>query len=119
LFDHLGLKPVPRSTVADGLERRNSDLFEELFYELAHRTARLAPKHKFRFDHPLYSIDTTTIDLCLSVFDWAKFRKQKGAVKLHCQLNHNGHIPVFAHISDGKPVHPPDGYEPFQMVFML
>lgn len=98
---HLGLKPVPRSTIADGLERRNSNLFEELFLELVHRTARMAPKHKFCFNHPLYSIDATTIDLCLSVFDWAKFRKQKGAVKLHCQLDHRGHIPVFAHISDG------------------
>ncbi len=99
---HLGLQPIPRSTIADGLERRSSDLFEELFHELVRRTARLAPAHKFRFDHPLYSIDATTIDLCLSVFDWAKFRKQKGAVKLHCQLDHNGHIPVFGHISDGK-----------------
>jgi len=99
---HLGLKPTPRSTIADGLSRRNSNLFEEMFRELVHRTARLAPKHRFRFRHPLYSLDATTIDLCLSVFDWAKFRKQKGAVKLHCQLDHSGHIPVFAHISDGK-----------------
>ena len=99
---HLGLSPVPRSTISDGLERRDSVLFEELFHELVRRTARMAPKHKFRFNHPLYSIDATTIDLCLSVFDWAKFRKQKGAIKMHCQLDHNGHIPVFAHISDGK-----------------
>lgn len=99
---HLGLKPIPRSTIADGLERRNSDLFEALFHEMVRRAARLAPKHKFRFNNPLYSIDASTIDLCLSVFDWAKFRKQKGAIKLHCQLDHNGHIPVFAHISDGK-----------------
>jgi hypothetical protein len=99
---HLGLRPVARSTMSDGLERRTSDLFEEVFHELVHRTARMAPKHRFRFKNPLYSIDATTIDLCLSVFDWARFRKQKGAIKMHCQLDHRGHIPVFAHISNGK-----------------
>ena len=99
---HLGLKPIARSTIADGLARRNSILFETLFYELVRRTAGQAPKHPFRFKHPLYSIDATTIDLCLSVFDWAKFRTQKGAIKLHCQLDHSGQIPSFAHISDGK-----------------
>jgi putative transposase len=62
----------------------------------------VAPAHRFRFKNPLYSIDATTIDLCLSVFDWAKFRTQKGAVKLHCRLDHAGHIPDFVHISDGK-----------------
>ncbi|MGE4489714.1 MAG: IS4 family transposase [Kiritimatiellales bacterium] len=99
---HLGLNPVPRSTVSDGMERRADRIFEELFDDMVQKTGRLAPKHKFRFKHPLYSIDSTTIDLCLSVFDWAKFRKQKGAVKLHCQLDHSGHIPNFVHISDGK-----------------
>lgn len=62
----------------------------------------LAPKYKFRFNHPLYSIDVMTIEVCLSVFDGAKFRKQKGAIKMHCQLDRSGNIPVFAHISDGK-----------------
>lgn len=99
---HLGLKPVPRSTMSDGMERRDCRVFEELFYDMVQKTGRLAPKHKFRFRHPLYSIDATTVDLCLSVFDWAKFRKQKGAIKLHCQLDHNGHIPNFIHITDGK-----------------
>ena len=99
---HLGLKPVPRSTVSDGMERRDCRIFEELFYDMVQKTGKLAPKHKFQFNHPLYSIDATTIDLCFSVFDWAKFRKQKGAIKLHCQLDHNGHIPGFVHISDGK-----------------
>jgi hypothetical protein len=90
---HLGLNPVPHSTISDGLERRDSVLFEELFHEMVRRTARLAPKHKFRFNHPLYSIDATTIDLCLSVFDWAKFRKQKGAIKF-------GHLEKCGHGAD-------------------
>ena len=62
----------------------------------------IAPKHKFRFKNPLYSIDTTTIDLCLSLFDWATFRKTKGAVKLHVKLNHSGYLPTFARITTGK-----------------
>ena len=92
---HLGLKPIARSTIADGLERRESALFEELFHAMVQQTSAKAPAHTFRFKHPLYSIDATTIDLCLSVFDWAKFRKQKGAIKLHCQLDHAGHVPSF------------------------
>jgi len=99
---HLGLKPVPRSTVSDGMERRDCRVFEELFHAMVRKTSTQAPGHRFRFSNPLYSIDATTIDVCLSVFDWAKFRKQKGAIKLHCQLDHAGHIPSFVHISDGK-----------------
>jgi len=99
---HLGLHPVPRSTLSEGLERRDKALFEDLFHAMMQQAVRKAPGHGFRFDNPLYSIDSTTIDLCLNVFDWAKFRKQKGAIKLHCQLDHGGHIPSFVHISDGK-----------------
>jgi hypothetical protein len=99
---HLGLRPVPRSTISDGMERRDCKLFEEMFYAMVRKTGALAPGHRFRFKNDLYSIDATTIDLCLSVFDWAKFRTQKGAIKLHCQLDHSGHIPSFIHISDGK-----------------
>ena len=79
--------------MADGLERRNCALFEELFPAMVQQTSRKTPGHAFRFRNPLYSLDATTIDLCLSVFDWAKFQKQKGAIKLHCQLDHAGHIP--------------------------
>lgn len=99
---HLGLKPIPRSTMSDGMERRDCKIFEDLFHAMVQKTATMAPEHRFRFKNPLYSIDATTIDLCLNVFDWARFRKQKGAIKLHCQLDHAGHIPNFVHISDGK-----------------
>jgi len=99
---HLGLNVIPRSTLADGLERRSSTIFEEMFYAMVRKTSSVAPAHRFRFKNQLYSIDATTIDLCLSVFDWAKFRTKKGAIKLHCQLDHRGHIPSFIHISDGK-----------------
>ena len=62
-----------------------------------------APEHKhFRFKNPLYSLDSSTIDLCLSVFPWAKFRTTKSAIKLHVGLNHNAYLLEFVTIADGK-----------------
>ena len=58
--------------------------------------------HHFRFNHPLYSLDASTIDLCLSVFPWADFRTTKGAIKLHVGLNHGGYLPEFVTITEGK-----------------
>lgn len=62
----------------------------------------IAPKHKFRFKNPLYSLDATTIDLCLSLYNWAKFRTTKGAVKLHMKFNHSGYLPNFMVMTTGK-----------------
>jgi IS4 transposase len=59
-------------------------------------------KRRFRFKNPLVSIDSSTIDLCLSMFDWAKFRRKKGAVKLHLMLNHQGCLPQWAYLTNGK-----------------
>jgi IS4 transposase len=77
-------------------------MFEGLFYHLLARCKNLTPKHKFRFKNPLYTIDASTIDLCLSVFPWAKFRTTKGAIKLHCLYDHSGALPTFLTITDGK-----------------
>ena len=63
---------------------------------------KVSPNHKFRFKNPLYSIDATTIDLCLSLYDWAKFRKTKGGIKLHVKLDHSGYMPCFAVITEAK-----------------
>jgi hypothetical protein len=64
---------------------------------------KLAPgKHKFRFKNKLLSLDSSTISLCLSMFPWAKFRQTKGAVKLHLLLDHEGYMPSYAYISNGK-----------------
>ncbi len=60
------------------------------------------PGHDFRFKHPLYSLDASTIDLCLSVFPWADFRTTKSGVKLHVGLNHSGYLPEFVTITEGK-----------------
>ena len=62
----------------------------------------MTPKHRFKFKNELYSIDASVIDLCLSVFPWAKFRKTKGAIKMHCLYDHSGALPSFVTITDGK-----------------
>ena len=87
---HFGVKPVRHSTLAYANEHRTHELFNKIFERMLSKCLPLAPKHKFRFKNPLYSLDATTIDLCLSLFDWAKFRTTKGAVKLHVKLNHAG-----------------------------
>ena len=99
---HLGLPPVKRSTLADANKNRPSEIFEGLFYQILERCKDITPKHKFRFKNPLYTIDASTIELCLAAFPWAKFRTAKGALKLHCQLDHSGNIPSFLVVTDGK-----------------
>ncbi len=75
---------------------------EALFGRLLGNCQSKAPAHSFRFKNPLYSLDASTVDLCLSVFPWAQFRSTKGAVKLHVGLNHAGYLPEFVSITDGK-----------------
>ena len=99
---HLGLEPVRRSTLSDALSERPYRVFEDMFYALLKRCRDISPKHRFRFKNPLYAIDSTTVDLCLSVFDWARFRKRKGAIKLHFSFDHGGGIPLFLVVTDGK-----------------
>lgn len=99
---HLGVRPVHRSTLAYANEHRSHELFLMIFQWMLSKCQPLAPKHKFRFKNPLYSIDATIIDLCLSLFNWAKFRTTKGAVKLHVKLNHSGYLPTFAVMTTGK-----------------
>jgi hypothetical protein len=99
---HLGIRPIHRSTLAYANEHRSHELFKKIFFLMLSKCQPLAPKHKFRFKNPLYSIDATIIALCLSLFNWAKFRTTKGAVKLHVKLNHNGYLPTFAVVTTGK-----------------
>ena len=99
---HLGVGSVARSSLARVNGEQPHGLYEELFGRLLSRCRAAAPGHGFRFRNPLYSLDATTIDLCLSLFPWAKFRRAKGAVKLHLGLDHGGHLPAFACVTDGK-----------------
>ncbi len=99
---HLGSRLIRRSS----LSRINNDkpytLYEELFSKLLTRCQAKAPSHDFRFKNPLYSLDASIIDLCLSVFPWAEFRTTKAAVKLHVGLNHSGHLPEFFAVTEGN-----------------
>lgn len=99
---HLGCSDVARSTLAHANAKRDYQVFQTLFYALLERCHALIPSHKFRFKSPLYTLDSTTIDLCLSIFPWATFRKRKGAFKLHCLLDHRGEIPSFLVLSEGR-----------------
>jgi len=99
---HVGLKNIKRSTLSDAMNRRDYKIYEGLFYQLFQRCKSLTPKHKFRFKNPLYSLDSTTIELCLSLFPWARFRQRKGAIKLHYLLDHAGILPSFMTMTDGK-----------------
>ncbi len=99
---HLGSAKLTRSNLARMNESKPYSLYEALFGKLLHRCQYLAPGHQFRFKNKLYSLDASTIDLCLSVFPWADFRSTKGAIKLHVGLNHNDYLPEFAVITDGK-----------------
>lgn len=99
---HLGSAQVTRSSLSRVNEKQSYKLYEALFGKLLTRCYAHAPRHGFRFKNPLYSLDSTTIDLCLSMFPWAKFRSTKGAIKLHVGLDHSGLIPSFITITDGK-----------------
>tara|TARA_Y100001933_G_C18926435_1_gene533359 strand:+ start:136 stop:1257 length:1122 start_codon:yes stop_codon:yes gene_type:complete len=99
---HLGLRRVTRSSLARVNEKQPHELYEALFRKLLARCQKLAPGHGFRFKNKLYSLDATTIDLCLKVFPWAHSQQSKGAIKLHVGLDHAGMLPEFVAITDGK-----------------
>jgi hypothetical protein len=102
-LNHLGVETAPkRSTLAYANAHRPAALFEDVFQRLLERCQGLSPRRKFRFKNKLVSIDATVIDLCLKMFDWAKFRRTKGAVKLHLLLDHDGYLPCFGVITEGK-----------------
>ena len=77
-------------------------MFQEIYFKLLNRFRYLRPGHSFKFKNPLFTIDSTLIDLCLNVFPWAKFRTRKGAVKIHCLIDHRGLLPEFIVVTDGK-----------------
>jgi hypothetical protein len=102
---HMGIRGnVCRSTLADANEKRDWRIYAELAHSLITTARTLYSKDTFieELDETIYALDSTTIDLCLSVFPWATFRKTKGAIKLHTLLDLRGNIPTFIYISDGK-----------------
>jgi Transposase DDE domain/Domain of unknown function (DUF4372) len=101
---HLGVPDVPaRSTLAYANEHRPWALYQTVFQNLLERCQSLAVgKKKFRFKNKLVTLDSTCIELCATVFDWAKYKRAKGAAKVHLLLDNEGYLPVFACITDGK-----------------
>ena len=102
---HMGIRgKVSRSTLADANENRDWRIYADFAQSLINTARDLYQNDDFGLDlqQTVYALDATTIDLCLSVFPWAKFRKAKGAVKLHTLLDLRGNIPTFIRISDGK-----------------
>ncbi len=99
---HLGSAKLSRSNLSRINEDKPYTLYEALFSKLLKRCQGHVPGHQFTFKNALYSLDASTIDLCLSMFPWAKFRSTKGAVKLHVGLNHRGYLPEFVTITEGN-----------------
>ena len=102
---HLGVEEPPkRSTLSYANQHRPWQLYQTVFHDLLTRcqAEALGLKRKFRFKHKLLSLDSTVIPLCLSVFDWAQYKRAKGAVKLHMVLDHDGYLPSYAVLTDGK-----------------
>jgi hypothetical protein len=104
-LSHLGLRAAPaKSTLSYANAHRPWQLYQNTFFQLRDFCRNESPRKKrgFRFKNKLLSLDSTTIDLCLSLFPWADFRQTKGAIKLHMLLDHDGYLPDFAVITDGK-----------------
>jgi hypothetical protein len=100
---HLGMDGAPsRSTLSYANAHRPCELFESIFHEVLSKVRDKAPGKKFRFKSKLYSLDSTVIELCATAFDWATYRAGKGAAKIHLLLDHDGCLPCFATITEGR-----------------
>lgn len=104
---HLGISRAPnKSTLAYANEHRTARLFEDFFYATLYRFQSMGMlghrKKKFRFKNRLLSMDATVIVLCLALFPWASYRRTKGGIKLHVLLDHDGYMPIFAHVTEAR-----------------
>jgi hypothetical protein len=102
---HMGIRSsVSRNNLANANKVRDWRIYADLAYSLIQTARTLYVNDSFglELENTVYALDATTIDLCLSMFPWANFRKNKGAIKLHTLLDLRGSIPTFIHISDGK-----------------
>ncbi len=101
---HLAITAPSHTTLAYANGHRPWELYQHVFIKLFGRCRIQVKigKKKFRFKNRLISMDSSTIDLCLEMFDWAKFRRTKGAIKLHLLLDHDGYLPSFAIVTEGN-----------------
>ncbi len=99
---HLGIGSCAKSTLAYANENRDYHTYESLFYALLKRCQSVAIDRSFDFKNPLFSLDSTTIQLCLNMFDWAHFRTLKGALKIHTLFDNRTAMPTLLNITNGK-----------------
>ena len=100
---HLGIEAPARASLSYANAHRPWQLFEQVYFLLFERIqAQGRWRRRFRFKNKLLSLDSTVIDLCVKLFDWAKFRRTKGAIKLHLLLDHDGYLPCYGLITEGK-----------------
>ena len=104
-LNHLGIDRAPsKSSISYQNKHRNHELFKEYYFQLLESLGQ-HPKFKqvkFRIKSKIFLLDSTTISLCLSLFDWAKYKTAKGAVKMHTLLDFDGNLPAYVNITDGK-----------------
>lgn len=104
-LNHLAMNSAPsKSTVGYQNQNRNWELFRDYYYVLLKSLGQQAHMKctKFKIKSKIFLLDATTISLCLSLFDWAKYKTKKGAVKMHTLLDYDGHLPAYVNITDGK-----------------
>jgi hypothetical protein len=104
-LNHLGIKKAPsKSTVSYQNKHWNLELFRDYYFELQNSLGQQPgfKQTKFRIKSKIFLLDSSTISLCLSLFDWAKYKTAKGAVKMHTLLDYHGNLPAYVNITDGK-----------------
>lgn len=104
-LNHLGIQKAPsKSTISYQNKNRSGEIFKDYYYSLLQHLGQQAnfKRVKFKIKSKIYLLDSTTISLCLSLFDWAKYKTTKGAIKMHTLLDYDGNLPTYVNISDGK-----------------
>lgn len=104
-LNHLGVQKAPsKSTISYQNQRRDWELFREYYYALIKSLGQQAysKRVKFKIKSKIFLLDSTTVSLCLSLFDWAKYKTAKGAIKMHTLLDYDGNLPAYVNITNGK-----------------
>lgn len=104
-LNHLGVQRAPsKSSISYQNKHRSAELFRDYYYHLYHHLGQQArfKRVKFRIKSKIFLLDSTTISLCLSLFNWAKYKTTKGAIKMHTLLEYDGHLPAYVNITNGK-----------------
>ena len=113
-LNHLGINKAPsKSSISYQNKNRSHELFKEYYFELLQSLGQ-HPRFKqvkFRIKSKIFLLDSTTISLCLSLFDWAKYKRAKGAVKMHTLLDFDGNLPAYINITNGKTADNKGAYE--------